>query len=78
MTTELDTFPKLLAHNAQTHPHDIAMREKDFGIWQALTWGQYQEWVERRALGLHQLGVRRRDVVALIGSIDIVLGEVDR
>jgi long-chain acyl-CoA synthetase len=68
VTTELDTFPKLLAHNAQTHPHDIAMREKDFGIWQALTWGQYQEWVERRALGLHQLGVRRRDVVALIGD----------
>ena len=68
MKTELDTFPRLLAHNARNHPHDIALREKDFGIWQALTWAEYQDWVERRALGLHQLGVRRGDVVALIGD----------
>jgi long-chain acyl-CoA synthetase len=68
VTSELDTFPKLLAHNARNHPHDIALREKDFGIWQAFTWGQYQDWVERRALGLHQLGIRKGDVVALIGD----------
>jgi long-chain acyl-CoA synthetase len=65
---ELDTFPKLLAHNAQTHPRDVALREKDFGIWQAFTWAEYQDWVERRALGLHQLGIRQGDVVALIGD----------
>lgn len=68
MTSALDTFPKLLAHNAQIHPHDIALREKDFGIWQAFTWAEYQDWVEKRALGLYQLGVRQGDVVALIGD----------
>ena len=68
MTSTLDTFPKLLAHNAQTRPHDIALREKDFGIWQAFTWAEYQDWVEKRALGLYQLGVGRGDVVALIGD----------
>jgi long-chain acyl-CoA synthetase len=68
VTAELDTFPKLLAHNATTHPGAIALREKDFGIWQAFTWAQYQDWVEKRALGLHLLGVRRGDVVALIGD----------
>lgn len=78
MTSGLDTFPKLLAHNAQTHPRDIALREKDFGIWQAITWAEYQDWVEKRALGLHQLGVRRGNVVGLIGDNrpSWVVGEV--
>jgi long-chain acyl-CoA synthetase len=68
VSTGLDTFPKLLAHNAERHPDEIALREKDFGIWQAITWRQYQDWVEKRALALHHLGVRRGDVVGLIGD----------
>lgn len=68
MNTGLDTFPKLLAHNAGHYPDEIALREKAFGIWQAITWRQYQDWVEKRALALHHLGVRRGDVVGLIGD----------
>ena len=36
------------------HPRDVALREKDFGIWQAFSWAQYQDWVEKRALRLHK------------------------
>jgi long-chain acyl-CoA synthetase len=64
----LDTFPKLLAHNAAAFPEQVAMREKEFGIWNAFSWADVQIRVKRIALGLRQLGVGRGDVVALIGN----------
>ena len=36
-----DTFLKLLAHNA-AFPEQVAMREKEFGIWNAFSWADYQ------------------------------------
>ncbi|MBU2091515.1 MAG: AMP-binding protein, partial [Alphaproteobacteria bacterium] len=73
-----DTFPKLLAHNAAGYPDDVAMREKDFGIWREMTWAQYNEKVKLIALGLSSLGVGTGDVVALIGDNDAtwVCGEL--
>jgi long-chain acyl-CoA synthetase len=78
MAPLLDTFPKLLASHAAEHPDQIALREKNFGIWQAITWAQYQERVKRCALGLHRLGVGRSDVIGLIGDNrpDWVIGEI--
>ena len=38
---ELDTFPKILRQNAKSWPDDIAMREKEFGIWNEFTWLDY-------------------------------------
>ncbi len=63
-----DTFPKLLAHNARHWPGDVAMREKDLGIWKVFTWNEYQRRVRLIALGLRSLGLRRGDVVAMIGD----------
>ena len=37
---ELDTFPKILRHNAKNWPNEIAMREKEFGICWRLTWNK--------------------------------------
>ncbi len=64
----LDTFPKLLAHNAAAFPEQVAMREKEFGIWNVFSWADYQSRVKRIALGLRKLGVGLGDVVALIGN----------
>lgn len=63
----LDTFPKLLLHNAASWPDAVAMREKDLGVWQATTWRQYLERVREIALGLKGLGFARGEVAALIG-----------
>ncbi|MRR13464.1 long-chain fatty acid--CoA ligase, partial [bacterium] len=63
-----DTFPKLLAFNATAAPDAVALREKEFGIWNEITWAEYQQRVRRLALGLHALGIRRGDVVGLIGD----------
>lgn len=64
---DLDTFPKLLLHNAANWPTDVAMREKDLGIWNVHTWSDCREQVRRIALGLKHLGLRRGEVVAIIG-----------
>ncbi len=64
----LDTFPKLLVHNAATWPGDVCMREKEFGIWIEYTWADALREVRGMAVGMHALGVKRGDVVALIGK----------
>lgn len=63
-----DTFPKLLELHARNHPDDVWLREKDLGIWNSFTWKQVAERVRLMALGLEALGVKRGDVVALIGD----------
>lgn len=63
-----DTFPKLLAENARRWPDAVAMREKEFGIWNAFTWAECQRRVRLMALGMCKLGLKRGDVVALIGD----------
>ncbi|HEX6010482.1 MAG TPA: AMP-binding protein [Geminicoccaceae bacterium] len=64
---ELDTFPKLLLHNAANWPNDVAMREKEFGIWHVFSWADCRDRVRLIALGLKSLGLRRGEVVAIIG-----------
>lgn len=64
----LDTLPKLLAHNAAHHGAEVALREKQFGIWRSLSWADYHERTRAMALGLRHLGVGAGDVVGLIGD----------
>src|SRR5690606_2966689 len=73
-----DTFPKLLLHNAQRWPDEVAMREKEFGIWNEFTWADYRDRVREIALGLLALGVERGSVVAIIGRNrpEMVWGEL--
>lgn len=64
----IDTLPKALAAIAARQPRRTAMRRKDLGIWRDLSWDEYLHQVRRVALGLHSLGVRRGDRVAIIGE----------
>lgn len=66
--TVYDTFPKLLRQNAERIGRRPAMREKDFGIWQSWSWAEVRDEVVRFAAGLHGLGVRRGDKIAIIGG----------
>ncbi len=64
-----DTFPKLLLRNAERYgDRKIAMREKEFGIWQEFTWRQYNEHVKYFSLGMASLGLSPGDKVAIIGD----------
>lgn len=65
----LDTLPKLLlAQAARWGDRRPAIREKEFGIWQAHTWRQYAEQVRCIAEGLAARGVGRGDKIAIIGD----------
>ncbi|HCG8766493.1 long-chain fatty acid--CoA ligase [Vibrio parahaemolyticus] len=66
--TSLDTFPKVLQHNAKHWPEQVAMREKEFGIWREFTWQDYENRVKWMALSLQDLGVGEQDVVGLLGD----------
>ncbi|WP_025554627.1 long-chain fatty acid--CoA ligase [Vibrio parahaemolyticus] len=66
--TSLDTFPKVLQHNAKHWPEQVAMREKEFGIWREFTWQDYENRVKWMALALQDLGIGEQDVVGLLGD----------
>ena len=63
-----ETFPRLVRENARTRAEHVAIREKDYGIWQSYTWREYFEQGRLIALGLASLGFRRGDKVAIIGD----------
>ena len=56
---DLDTLPKRLLHNAANWPGDVAMREKDLGVWRVYSWSDCRNEVRLAALGLKALGVGR-------------------
>lgn len=62
------TIPQLLAKRAQLSPNGVALRLKEFGIWNETTNAQYLERAREVAAGLHALGVQRGDKVAIIAE----------
>jgi len=64
-----DTMPLLLQRNARKYGDGkVALREKEYGIWQSYTWRQYYEHVKYFALGLASLGFADDDALAIIGD----------
>ena len=63
-----ETLPQFLFEHAQKNPDRIALRERNYGIWQAITWRQYAEHVKYFALGLISLGLKPQETVAIIGD----------
>jgi long-chain acyl-CoA synthetase len=62
------TFPGRLVEQARRRPGKVALREKKYGIWQQVTWGEYAAHVRAVAVGLEALGLRRGDTVAIISG----------
>jgi len=63
------TLPSLLIRNAgRFGDSKVAMREKEFGIWQSVTWQQYLEHVRDFSLGLISLGLQPGETLGIIGG----------
>src|SRR4029450_6364979 len=62
------TLPQYLLKQAQEHPRDIAIREKQKGIWQEWTWAQYLDEVRTLALGLMVIGLEKGDKLAILSD----------
>ena len=65
---DMDTFPKILRHNALLWSDDIAMREKEFGIWSEFSWLDYHNRVKWLSLTLRDLGIEAETTIALLGD----------
>ncbi len=59
------TVASLARDWARRSPAQVAMREKDFGIWQEYTWEQTWDLIETAAHGLLELGVEAGDRVTI-------------
>ena len=68
MTTMQTTFPRLLLAHAAQRPDAPAMREKEYGIWQAHSWSAMAKMVEHMAAGLYLAGLQRGEHMAIIGA----------
>lgn len=62
------TFPKLMLEHAAKRPQAPALREKEYGIWQALSWADLAKLVEHMACGMHLLGLQRGQHMVVIGA----------
>ena len=64
----LDTFPKILRNNALIYKGKPSVREKEYGIWQTLTWDVFYERALILAKGLKNTGLKRGEKIAIIGD----------
>ena len=62
------TFPQLLLDHAAARPDAPALREKEFGIWQTLSWRALADLVQALACGLAEAGLKRGQHLVVIGE----------
>ena len=62
------TFPRLLLGHAAERPSAPALREKEFGIWQTLSWSELATLVRELACGLAAAGLRRGEHLVVVGE----------
>jgi len=60
-----DTVPKLFLKKTAARGDAVAMREKDFGIWQSYSWNDYRARAFDIAHGLLSFGLERGDVASI-------------
>lgn len=60
--------PKQFKATAERMGNRVAMRHKQYGLWQEISWQDYYTATEELASGLLNLGVRQGDFVGVIGE----------
>lgn len=63
-----ETFPAWIQYHAQHRGTRPAMREKDLGIWQTMTWQELAQEASLLAAGLASLGLEVGQHVAIVGE----------
>jgi len=62
------TFPRLMLEHAAKRPGAAALREKEYGIWQTLSWEALAQLVRELAGGLAAAGLQRGQHLVVVGS----------
>ena len=63
-----ETISQLFWQRVKEFDQKIAMREKDFGIWQSITWAEYGEKARAAGLGMVSLGLKRGETVSILSD----------
>ncbi|HIG08593.1 MAG TPA: long-chain fatty acid--CoA ligase [Alphaproteobacteria bacterium] len=64
----LDTFPKILRDNSHVYKGKPSIREKEYGIWQPISWDNFFNKALLLADGFRKKGLKRTDKIAIIGD----------
>jgi long-chain acyl-CoA synthetase len=62
------SFPALFFQQVEAQKDRIALRRKEYGIWNRITWQEYGRMVQEAAAGLLDAGLERGDRVAILGD----------
>ncbi len=63
-----DTLPQLFWNGVQARGESVMFREKDLGIWRAMTWAQAGEQVKHTGLGLVSLGFEPGECACILSN----------
>ena len=69
-TDNLDTISKRFWARVKKDSEKLAFREKDFGIWNEYTWGDYGDRARLVGHGLKALGLERGDVCSIASEVN--------
>ncbi len=72
------TLTQMLRAHARERPDALALRQKDFGIWQAYSWHDYYRRARHFGLGLRAMGLEPGGHVAIISEnrVEWVIGQM--
>lgn len=62
------TLPQMLRERARQHPDKVALNQKDYGIWQSLSWKEYYQRSGWFGLGLLSMGIEPGSHVGIISE----------
>jgi long-chain acyl-CoA synthetase len=68
MGNKAATLPRIFFQQTKDRRHKIALRRKEFGIWNRVTWEEYGKMVKKAAAGLIRAGLQPGDPVAILGD----------
>ena len=64
------TMAQLFAKRVAELDHKVAIREKDFGIWNEYTWADYGNYAQLVGHGLKALGMARGDICSIASEVN--------
>ena len=68
MLTDAGNFPNLFFQNVNKRCERVAIRYKDYGIWNRISWQEYGEMVMHIAAGLIAMGLLPDEKVSILGN----------
>jgi long-chain acyl-CoA synthetase len=63
-----DTLPHVFVSRVARYGDRVALREKDYGVWQEISWNEYFRHVRHFCLGMVKLGLSEGDHVSIFGE----------